>query len=471
MSIWVPDLGGRSAPLYRAIVDVLAEDIAAGRLSVGSRLPPHRDLAIRLKVTVGTIARAYREAARRGLVTGEVGRGTFVLAPGSEDIRSVHEAVTSGFRDTDDGTGGNGAIDMALNIPSGDNCAQPVAQALHQLAEHPRLSHLLGYQLDLVPQRYRAAGAAWLARDGIAVEPSQIVLTVGGQQAIIAVLAALSRPGETVFTEELTYPGVKVSAGLLDRKVEGLAMDQDGLIPEAVEAALERGQGRVIYTMPTNHNPTVATMPAERRRRLTEIVRAHDAVLVEDGIYAFLADAPPPPLWALAPERTIYVTSLSKAVAPGLRIGFAAVPDALVSRVSMNISANTLMVPPLLSELAAMLIEGGAAEKAAAAQKDEMRERMQIATKILGVPAPAAGPALNLWLSLPPPWHAGAFAAEAFRRGVLVAPGGSFATTRRVPEAVRVSISAPVDRNELRRGLDILRRMLAGVAGHVSVTV
>ncbi len=454
MSIWCPVLTGRSGPLYRAIVDALADDVASGRLAVGARLPPHRDLAWRLQCTVGTVARAYAEAARRGLVDGQVGRGTFVVEP-PDSPRHVHDYVAARAVEND------GVVDMAINRPSGDLSAPAVAAALRRLADRNDLGALLGYQLDGVLPRHRAALARWAALEGVAARPEQIICTVGGQQAILVTLAALSRPGEVILAEELTYPGLKVAAALLDRVVEGVAMDGQGLCPEALDQALRATRARVIYCLPTNQNPTMVVMPLERRQEIIAVARRHGAVLVEDGIYAFLAEAPPPPLWSLAPECCIYLSSLSKAVSPALRVEFVAAPEALVNRINGHVSASTMMVPPLMGEVAAMMIENGAAEEAMRRQAAEARERMALARAFLGEAACPAGPAFNLWLPLPPPWRADAFAAEAYRRGVVLAPAGSFATTRQVPEAVRVSISAPASREALRAGLKVVAELLA----------
>src|SRR5271170_3743829 len=130
MSIWVPEIETHSGPRYLAIADTLAADLAEGRLAPGTRLPPQRDLAWRLKVTVGTVARGYAEAARRGLVTGEVGRGTYVLDPKSkrDGLTILHQTLAAIHqRPPDDG----GFIDMSINRPTGGNSARLVADALH----------------------------------------------------------------------------------------------------------------------------------------------------------------------------------------------------------------------------------------------------------------------------------------------------------------------------------------------------
>lgn len=455
MSFWIPQLEGRKGPVYRVIVEAMAEDIAQGRLKAGDRLPPHRDLSWKLGCTVGTIARAYNEAARQGLISGQVGRGTYVQGPVTDEARHIHDYVAS--RRLDDETA---AVDMAVNRPMGDNCAGPMAEALRRLSGHNNLAEMLGYQFDGVGARYRQAMALWLRREGVEVSPERVILTVGGQQAILATLAALSRPGDTIFAEELTYPGLKVSASLLDRPVEGVAMDGIGMLPDALDQAFASGKGKLVYAMPTIQNPTTVVMPADRRRDIIEVLRRHDAYLVEDGIYAFLADQPPPPLWSMAPDRVIYLTSLSKAVAPGLRLGTVIAPDQLMNRITSNVSASTMMVPALLCELASMLIEEGSAAAAAERQKIDARQRVRLAVETFQGRFCPPGPCFNLWVTMPPQWQAEAFAAEAYRRGVIVAPAAAFATTRRVPEAVRVSISSPRSHEELGRGVKILAEIL-----------
>ncbi len=470
MSIWIPALDNRSGPRYVAIADAMADDITGGRLSPGTRLPPQRDLAWRLKVTVGTVARAYAEAARRGLVSGEVGRGTYVLDPKDrrDGLTELHRTLVEVHFPRADETN---FIDMSINRPAHDNGAKLVSEALHRLADSPDLARLLGYRLDSPWPRHSAAGARWLALDGVHVSPDRITPTIGGQQAIFAVMSALSQPGDTVFAEELTYPGIKRTGALISRPVEGIAMDQQGMIPEALDAALAKHPRSLVYCMSTLHNPTTVTMPLERRRAIAAVVQRHDAILAEDGIYAFLDEHAPPPVWTLAPERCVYMTSLSKALSPGLRVGFVAAPEHLQQRIAAAVAATTMMVAATLTEVAAMLIEDGSAERSAIEQRAEAAARMDMARAILGPERCPATPADHLWLVLPHGWRSDAFAAEASRRGVLVTQAAAFALGPRVPKAVRVSISAPRDRDQLRTGLDVLARLLADSPDRLALTV
>jgi DNA-binding transcriptional MocR family regulator len=310
-----------------------------------------------------------------------------------------------------------------------------------------------------------------LARDGVNVPADRVIISAGSQQGIFAVLSALSRPGDTVLAEELTYPGLKRAAALLGRPVEGVAMDGDGMLPEALDAALAHRPGGLVYCIPTLQNPTAITMPAERRRAIVDVAGRHRAIMVEDGVYAFLDERAPPPLWTLAPERCVYLTSMSKAVSPGLRVGLVVAPEEARARIGAAIAATTMMVPNPLVEIAAMLIEDGSAARSAAEQRAEATARVQLARDIMGAERCPTRPADNLWLVLPPDWRADAFAAEASRRGVLVTQGAAFAVGARVPKAVRVSVSAPRDRERLRTGLETLARLLVDGPDRMTMTV
>ena len=450
MSFWSPDLAGHTGPKYRAIVDALAADIGAGVLGDGAKLPPQRELAWSLKITVGTVARAYVEAERLGLVSGEVGRGTFVKPRPAEPLR---------LREAGAQTDGGGLIDMARNRPSYGVASSLIGPALARLGTSALLPELLDYEFLGGHEDYRAAGAAWVARDGVSAAPESVALTVGGQHAILAAIAAISRPGEPVFGEALTYPGLKLATAFLDRKLECLPIDEHGLIPEAVDRALAARPGGLVYGMTTHHNPTTVTMPLARREEIAAILRRREGYFIEDGIYAFLSDQALPPLQSLAPERVVYVTSLSKAISPGLRLGFAVAPVPLAARIVAATRAAATMPPILLARLATDLIADGSAFTAVAAQKAETAKRLAIAREYLPDACPATT-SPHLWLQLPDPWRADPFAAAAYRRGVATSPASDFATSRQMPDAVRVSISAPRDHAQLRRGLGVIRDLL-----------
>src|SRR5258706_10308763 len=316
MTMWNPEIDTAGAR-YLAIAEALSGDVKSGRLRPGDRLPTHRDLAYRLGVTVGTVTRAYAEAARRGLVGGEVGRGTYV--------RDTRPASFSALDDRSDG-GGEAPIDLGVNKAAAAEAGPLFAAALRQLADSPDLGALLDYQPHRGRLRHRAAGAAWLSRAGLAVDPERVIVTAGGQHAMSIAFAALARPGDLVLAEQCTYPGMKAVAGLLQLRLQGVAIDRDGLVPEAFEAACRAGPARALYCTPNLQNPTGSVMPVERRRAIAAIAESHGVAIVEDDAYGFLDAGLPPPLASFAPTVGHYLSSLSKSLAPGLRLGFLAGP-------------------------------------------------------------------------------------------------------------------------------------------------
>ena len=289
MTGWMPDLTGRRGPTYLSIADALADDIQAGRLATGTRLPTHRELADALRVTVGTVTRAYGEAQRRNLISGEVGRGTFVGRAAGGPGRS--EGLFGRVAPMEPGL-----IDLSLNRAIQGLTGSDLADALRSLAEAEDLDTLLDYQPDPGAPTHRAAAAAWLNGRGLTASPEHVVLTTGAQSAITAVLSCLTHPQDIVLTEALTYPGVKSAARLLHLRLEGLALDEQGIVPAALERALRTTEARVLYAIPTLQNPTTRVMPLERRSAVVELCRRYDVTLIEDSVYSFLVEDAPPPL-------------------------------------------------------------------------------------------------------------------------------------------------------------------------------
>ncbi|MGO8915160.1 MAG: PLP-dependent aminotransferase family protein [Stellaceae bacterium] len=439
-------------PRYRAIAEALAQDVRRGALAAGARLPTHRDLAWRLKVTVGTVSRAYAEAERRGLISGEVGRGTFVRAAAAPPALRFHEATP----DED-------FIDLGVHRPRAEGEATLLAEALRQLAGAPELAQLMEYQPHAGRSAERAAGAAWIERSGgLAATPEQVVVTASGQHAMAAILAGIAEPGDSLAVEALTYPGIRAIASLLHLKIVPIALDEHGVVPEALEAACRAGRVRALYTLPTLHNPTTAILPLERRRALAELALRHDLVLIEDDVYGFLLQRPLPALASLAPDHAFYITSTSKSFLPGLRIGYARCPPALVERVTAALRALTYTAPPLMARIASRWIEDGTADRLVAEKRAETARRQALARRLLARHSYRTEPgAAHLWLSLPEPWQAEAFAAAAERRGVGVTPAAAFAVGRHVPNAVRLCIGTPPAAAALERGLARLDELLA----------
>jgi DNA-binding transcriptional MocR family regulator len=449
VSIWVPTLAGKEGPRYLAIADALAEDIHSGRLAAGARMPTHRALADALGVTVGTVSRAYAEGARRGFLSGEVGRGTFVRPHAGDEALAARS---------------DGMVDLSLNHPPFfvGSAQRALQETLGELARRDDPA-LLAYPPEAGRPSHREAGAEWVRSVGLDVAPERIVISTGSQHAVTAVFATLLKPGDLVLSESLTYPGMKAAAALLHLRTEGLAIDEHGLRPDALEAACRQPGAKALYCIPTIHNPTTALMPEARRMEIATIAASHGIAIVEDDIHARLPESRPLPIVAFAPDLGYYVASTSKTLAPGLRVGYVLSPPGTASRLAAAVRATAWASAPLMAEIATQWIRSGTADVVIEERRREARARQALAASILaGAKVQAHPNGGHLWLRLPEPWGSESFTAETRRRGVRVTPAEAFVVGRSpAPPAVRVCLGAPPTHAELERGLRLLAETLA----------
>lgn len=465
MTNWQPDIENRDGPRYLALADALSDDMTAGRLKPGDRLPTHRDLAWRLGVTVGTVSRAYAEAERRGLTSGEVGRGTYV--------RSTSAAAMNHVLSTEEQEDENN-IHMNFAFPPPGREERYIPEVLTALAQDPLTASNFGYQPQGGSRRHRIAGARWIEQSGLAsVDPERVVLTAGAHHGMTVALSAITRPGDRIVTEALTYPGIQAISRVLGLRIDGLAMDEQGILPEAFEAACRGNDIKALYCVPTCQNPTTRTMSAGRREAIAEIAERYGVSVVEDDVFGRFVEAPPPPICSHLPKLGYYVTSLTKAVAPGLRVGYVAGPGAATDRLTSAIRATCWMASPLTAEIAARWIENGTSDEILANRRREGRARRAIALDVLsGWDLDCAEDSTFLWLHLPEPWRTGDFTAAAAKQGVAVTSAEAFTVGRlETPHAVRVCFGQPANRETLRTGLEALNKVLRGEAADYYLAV
>jgi DNA-binding transcriptional MocR family regulator len=448
MTSWVPNLAA-DRPRYLAIADAIAADLAAGRLSAGERLPPQRELAWKLGVTLGTVTRAYQEAEKRGLLSGEVGRGSFLRDPGSNLV-----AIKNLVAGTEPGT-----LDMQMASPPRAYSQAEFESALSEIARDPSFADLLDYGPAGGYAQHRAMGSRWFERAGLNVPPERVVVSAGAQAGLLSCLSTIANHGDRLFIEPWSYPTMRLIARQLGLNLRPIEADAEGILPDSLDSLARRGEARILYLVPTLHNPTTVTLSKERREAVAEIARRHDLKIIEDDVFRYLAEAPPPTLYSLAPERTYYIQSVSKTMAPGLRIGFMAAPLASdIVRQHMIIGGRPV---GLALEVARRWIESGEADRILTRIRGELVARRGLALEILdGYSAQCEPGALYLWLALPSPWRASEFAAAAQANGVRLTPGTAFAMDHTSPRAVRATLGPASSREALRDGFERLRSLL-----------
>ncbi|MEV0177169.1 PLP-dependent aminotransferase family protein [Streptomyces sp. NPDC050803] len=416
---------------YRSVADEVAEEIRSGTLRPGDRLPPQRVFARRHNIAGSTATRVYRELARRGLTVGEVGRGTFVRAAAPADPRALGEPTGS-------------RIDLEFNYPVVPEQSALLAESLDGLLRPDVLQDALRPVGPAAHAAVRESAADLLTRGGWRPDPAHVLFAGNGRQALSAVFAALVPPGARLGVEELTYPVVKAIAARLGITLVPLAMDEDGLVPQAVEEAHRAAPLHAVYVQPVLHNPLSLTMPPERVAALAEVLTRLDLPAVEDTIWAFLHDELPP-LAARVPERTVLVDSLSKRIAPGLSLGLVVAPAPLLGDLAAALRSGGWTAQRFAVEAAARWQREGIVKRLVRAKQQDAAVRQALAARHLtGFTVRTDPHSYHCWWQLPRPWRADTFVAAAARYGIGVPPAAAFTVgDAHAPNAIRLGLATP----------------------------
>jgi DNA-binding transcriptional MocR family regulator len=430
---------------YLKLADTVAVEIANGALKPGDRLPPQRSFAYERKIAVSTASRVYTELLRRGLVVGEVGRGTFVSGETRRGVSSLTEP--RGQR-----------IDLEVNYPLLPTQSAMIARSLEGLERPEALDVALRQTSITGTQAARNISAEFLSRGDWSPRADQFVFTANGRQCIAAALAAVVPSGGRCGVEALTYPFIKDIAARLGVTLVPLTMDEEGVRPDAVQKAHREAHLSALYIQPTIQNPLGMTMPPGRRADLVRVVEKLGLPVIEDTVYSFLGDEAP--LAALAPDSCIVLDSLSKKVAPGLAIGFIVSPPRLRERIMASVRSGGWTASGFALAAGIRMMDDGTVSELVRLKRIDAARRQQMAAKYLaGFEVQANIQSYHLWLTLPPHWRSQTFVAAAARRDIALTPSTTFAVAPgHAPNAVRLALGAPTNEQ-----LETALRTLAGL--------
>jgi DNA-binding transcriptional MocR family regulator len=431
---------------YIKLADAVASEIATGSFKPGDRLPPQRTFAYERKIAVSTASRVYTELLRRGLVVGEVGRGTFISADARRGIAAPTEP--RGAR-----------IDLEFNYPSLPTQSVLIARSLEGLGRPEMLDVALRQATSIGTQATRNIAADYLAQTNWSPQPEQMVFTSNGRQCIAAALAAVVPTGGRCGVEALTYPFIKGIAARLGVTLVPLAMDEAGVRPDAVQKAHREAHLSALYLQPVIQNPLGMTMPPSRRADLVRVIEKLDLIVIEDAVYGFLDDEPP--LAALAQKSCIVLDSLSKKVAPGLSLGFIIAPLHLRENIMASVRSGGWTASGYAFAAGQRLMGDGTAAELSKLKRVDARQRQQIAAACLSdFEIQTNSKSYHLWLTLPPHWRSQTFVAAAARRDIALTPSTTFAVSPgHAPNAIRLALAAPPV-EQLEAGLRTLSGML-----------
>jgi DNA-binding transcriptional MocR family regulator len=463
-------------PVYRQIAEQIQAAIETRRLSPGQRLPAIRDLARRLQVNRDTVALAYEELAAAGRVESSVGRGTFVRAPGeglpgAQPFAPAFSALTESLlrfeRARPRFGSGSGAVPMHLVAP--DPAFYPAEAFRRVLGRVLREAgaELLAYGDSQGHPRLREALAAHLRGSGLEVGAGELLLCHGASQGISLALRLFAEPGDWIALEEPTYHNALASAFALGLRTAPVPMGEDGPDLPALERTLRRPEVKLLYTIPTFHNPMGITTSLAHRQALLEVAARCGKPVVEDAYEMDLrfAGRPVPPLAALdASGLVVHLSSFSKSLFPGVRVGaIAARGRALDALLALKRATDHSDSMPLQAALARFLEEGHY-ERHLGRLRRALRSRCEALLEALAASLPEGARftrpegGYQVWVELPEVADTSELLADAARAGVLFTPGAQFHHDGRPSRALRLSF-ALADEAALRRGAQALARV------------
>ncbi|WP_315834126.1 PLP-dependent aminotransferase family protein [Bradyrhizobium prioriisuperbiae] len=451
MADWRPDLSNSDKPRYLAIADVIADDISAGRLVIGDRLPPQRKLAKRLGIDFTTVARGYVEAQKRGLIESKVGQGTFVRD------KPRPRRLTAALPPR--------PVDLSMNLPPEPDDPELIARMQAGVDYVTRdIVSLLRYQGFGGTQADKDAASSWLGRRALVPAQERVFVSPGAHPALLGILSILAKSGETVLCEAITYPGIRSIAAQLGLNLVGLPMDANGVEPQALMDVCKKLKPKAIYLNPTLQNPTTLTVPDQRRREIVAIARQFDMPIIEDDAYGFIPEHGHghSPFAAIAPDLTWHVAGLAKCIGAGLRAAYVVVPDTRSAwPFASALRSATVMASPLTVALVTRWIEDGTADTLLRFIRAETAARQKLALEILPKDSYRADLlSFNMWVPLPAPWTRSSFVEHMRSTGIGVVASDVFVANGAPPEAVRVCIGGPTSRAQVKGALEYMAHAL-----------
>ncbi|MFJ7971678.1 PLP-dependent aminotransferase family protein [Psychrobacillus sp. NPDC096389] len=446
---WKPSIDRTKKPIYQVLANQLEQDILNGVLLPGTKLPPQRELADYLDLNLSTISKAFKECVLKGLLSTSVGSGTFVSYDALSNAYLLEEAKPKNL------------IEMGATLP--DNASyEPLVLQLKSMLQETDYEKWFGYGRAGESLWQKDAAIKLIRRGGFETTVDHILFANGGQNAMAATLASLCQPGDRIGVDHHTYPGLKTAASMLSVKIVPIKSENEEMSAAAFEYACKNENIKGIYLIPDYHNPTACRMSVKNRKEIAAIAKKYNQFIIEDATYHLHDKEPFPAIASFAPERVIHIASLSKSIAPGLRLAYVATPIQFKELISKALYNLNISVSPLLAELAARTIVSNEFEVLIENHREETIRRNQVFNRFLADYTSLGNEAgIFRWLRLPGNITGAEFEKLAAENGVQVYAAERFVVGNSCPErAVRIAVCAPETMEELEQGLSIIKRLL-----------
>lgn len=443
---WRPTIDKTVKPYYVSLAKKLEEDIKRGLLLPGTKLPPQRELADFLDINLSTVTKAFNVCEAKGLVIAKTGKGTFVQYGRGKTILLPQ---------------GKDEIEMGATIPEIKSYYE-IKDIIQNILQEDNFEELFSYGKFWGRDWQCEAGTDFIRKAGVQTKSSNVLIANGGQNAIAAVIMALAKHGEKIGTDSFTYPGLKTVALMLGIQLVSIRDEKGFITKESIANVCVNHKIKVIYVIADYNNPTATFLSIAERKLLVESAKKYNLIIIEDAIYSFLRDNPPAAIASYDSERTIYIASLSKVLAPGLRIAYMALPDSCVKDVAESLYNLNVVVSPFMAELATRLLVSENGKKIMEAHSLERKKRNGLVDFYLGkYTCLGDNDSLFRWLILPKGVKENIFVMEAKKKGVVIFPSEKFAIGMTAPvNAVRIALTTQENIDEFEKGLRILLEIL-----------
>lgn len=341
---WRPQIEKMKRPIYMTIAHTLENDIRTGLLKPHDKLPPQRELADYLDVNLSTITRAFKLCESKGLISGSIGRGTYVSADIIANAPMLYESDPN-----------NNFIELGASHPLYRQ-NKYVVQMLKKMMAKINIENLLQYSDITGTYQQKESGRLWLSKFGVQTKIENIFITSGLQNSLSIILSSIFEHGDKIAVNCVIYPGFKNLASMFGLRLFPIPYNGQKMDLDYLRKLCKNENIKGIYLTPDVQNPTAITMDDDERESVSAMIRKYNLVCIEDGTYTYLSSHKYPSLYTYIPEHTIHICTVSNSISAGLRISYLVSPMLYKEKILSGIRNINVMSSPIDSEIVSQLI-------------------------------------------------------------------------------------------------------------------
>ena len=448
-------------PIFEHLAGIISDEIVKRNISTADKLPAYRRLSWQINLSEGTVQRAYQELERKGLIITRVGDGSYVLKRQNERLESFSNAPK---RKKISAIAPQTVIDLSRNQFLLHHNFDNWREILNFSSLSDRdMSRLFNYADERGGSSHRKAGLQLFSLLGISPKVEQIFCTNGAQHGVTIALHTLARRHDAIAVDAYTYPGIITLAKRMRIRLVVVDRDRDGMLPDALERQIQSHRIAGLYMMPNRHNPLNFSMSNSRRRDIADLCRKHNVMIIEDETQGLSGEQVFTSFFSLLPELTFVVSSVSKILNSGLRVGFLVAPQQLVNRARKVMRDSCWMATPMSHEIVKRSFETGLLDKSISSNKREIKRRKKLLQHLVAdMDYTTQDCSPHYWIKLPKSSTDLEMYEKLLTDKIIVSPGAQFRVKQPQKEYfMRVCLTAYVDDAQLLFAFEKIRQTVS----------